>query len=64
MAKARALASGRLHVSMADLRYAALPVFRHRILLNFEGEIAGITTDQIMEDILEKTLRIEAGKGR
>ncbi|MCM3360399.1 AAA family ATPase [Niallia sp. Sow4_A1] len=64
MAKARALASGRLHVSIADLRYVALPVLRHRILLNFEGEIAGVTPDQIIEDILEKTLRIEAGKGR
>ncbi|MGN8844838.1 AAA family ATPase [Niallia sp. HCP3S3_B10] len=64
MAKARALASGRLHISIADLRYVAVPVLRHRILLNFEGEIAGVTPDQIIEDILEKTLRIEAGKGR
>lgn len=64
MAKARALASGRYHVSIADLRHAALPVFRHRILLNFEGEIAGITPDQIIDDILDQTLRVEAGKGR
>ncbi|HWJ76599.1 MAG TPA: MoxR family ATPase [Niallia sp.] len=64
MAKARALSLGRMHVSIADFRHTAFPVLRHRILLNFEGEIAGITTDKVIEDILENTLRVEAGNRR
>lgn len=64
MAKARALSLGRLHVSIADIRHAALPVLRHRVSLNFEGEIAGITVDKVIEDILQKTISIETGRGK
>ncbi|MGP7817535.1 AAA family ATPase [Niallia sp. 01092] len=64
MAKARALSLGRLHVSLADIRYAAVPVLRHRILLNFEGEIAGISTDDVIEDILQNIISLHAGKSR
>jgi MoxR-like ATPase len=64
MAKARALSLGRFHVSLADIRYAAVPVLRHRILLNFEGEIAGVMADEIVDDIIQNTLSVEASKGR
>jgi MoxR-like ATPase len=48
-AKARALASGRLNVSIEDLKALAIPVLRHRIILNFEGEAEGITPEHLIE---------------
>jgi MoxR-like ATPase len=32
-----------------------LPALRHRILLNFEGQAEGISTDELLEQILEAT---------
>jgi len=52
-AKAWALLAGRTHVSFADLRRAFLPALRHRIVLNFEGEAAGVAVDEILARILE-----------
>ena len=51
-AKVTALIEGRLNVSFDDIQKAALPALRHRLLVNFEGEAEGTTTDQIVEDIL------------
>jgi MoxR-like ATPase len=51
-AKVKALTNGRYNVSYDDLRDIALPSLRHRILLNFEGEVAKITSDDIIHDIL------------
>ncbi len=53
--KVRALATGRYNVSFDDLRHFALPALRHRLILNFEGEAEGITTDQIIAQVIEKT---------
>ena len=53
-AKVRALASGRYNVSFEDVGHFALPALRHRIILNFEGEAEGITTDQLIAQALEK----------
>ena len=44
-AKARALTSGRYHVSFDDIRAMAHPVLRHRVLTNFRAESEGMTTD-------------------
>ncbi|WP_080846476.1 AAA family ATPase [Cytobacillus gottheilii] len=52
MAKARALCLGRYHISIGDLKQAAFPVLRHRLILNFEGEANGVAPDQIIEEIL------------
>ena len=52
-AKARALLHGRLHVAMEDVQKVALPALRHRIILNFEGEAEGITTDYVIGKLLE-----------
>jgi MoxR-like ATPase len=52
-AKVRALAAGRAHVSEDDLRALALPVLRHRVLLNFEGEADGVSTDEVVESVVE-----------
>jgi len=53
--KVRALLDERYHVSFSDIAAAVLPALRHRILLNFEGQAEGITTDEVLNDILDKT---------
>ena len=52
-AKARALTSGRYHVSFDDIRALAHPVLRHRVLTNFRAESEGITTDGIIDELLQ-----------
>jgi MoxR-like ATPase len=52
-AKARALVNGRYHVSFDDIRALAHPVLRHRVLTNFHAESEGVTTDQIVDQLLE-----------
>ncbi|HXI27502.1 MAG TPA: MoxR family ATPase [Vicinamibacterales bacterium] len=52
-AKSRALLEGRSAASPADVRAVALPVLRHRILLNFQAEADGVDADQIVERLLE-----------
>ncbi len=51
--KARALTQGRYHVSFEDIRALAHPVMRHRILLNFHAESEGITSDQLIDQLLD-----------
>src|SRR6187549_2684388 len=51
-AKARALTSGRYHVSFDDIKSLAHPVLRHRVLTNFRAESEGITTDSIVDELL------------
>jgi MoxR-like ATPase len=48
-----ALLDGRFNVSIEDIRAAALPSLRHRIILNFEGEAEGITTEAAVRAILD-----------
>ena len=55
VAKAFALFDGRLNVSFDDLKAAAVPALRHRILLNFEGEAEGIAAEALIEEILRET---------
>ena len=50
--KIYALLDGRFHVARADLDRAALAALRHRIILNFEGEAEGATTDDIIAEVL------------
>ncbi len=52
--KARALIDGRNHVSEKDIEAMAYPVLRHRIILNFEAERKGMTSDDVIKEILEK----------
>ncbi|MEO2046984.1 MAG: MoxR family ATPase [Pirellulales bacterium] len=59
-AKARTALHGRYCVSVEDVRSVALPVLRHRILTNFQAEAEGVTSDQIVEHLLE-TIAVEAG---
>ncbi len=57
--KCRAMLDGRASVSTDDLRGAALPALRHRIILNFEAHAEGVTTDTIVQNIVS-TLPVEA----
>jgi MoxR-like ATPase len=50
--KARALTSGRYHVNFDDIRAMAHPVLRHRVLTNFRAESEGVTTDQLVDELL------------
>lgn len=52
-AKARALLQGRAHVTPQDIQALALPVLRHRILLNYRAEADGMTVDQVIRKLLE-----------
>ncbi|KQO04335.1 AAA family ATPase [Paenibacillus sp. Leaf72] len=52
VSKVRALCSGKLHVSWSDIREVAVPALRHRVVLGYEAQAAGITTDQMTESIL------------
>jgi MoxR-like ATPase len=51
--KIYALLDGRFNVSTDDIRAVALPALRHRIILNFEGEAEGITSEAIVRSILD-----------
>src|SRR2546429_1459016 len=49
--KVRALTQGRFNVSFDDIQAVAAPALRHRLIVNFEAEAEGITTDHIVAQI-------------
>ena len=57
-AKANALLNGNLAVTLEDLQTVALPVLRHRVLVNFRAEAEGITSDTVTQEIL-KTVQVK-----
>ncbi|MCA9079205.1 MAG: MoxR family ATPase [Planctomycetaceae bacterium] len=54
-AKTRALLNGRVHVSTDDVASLAAPVLRHRIVTNFSAESEGITSDKVIQRLIEET---------
>lgn len=50
--KAKAFMEGRMNVSFEDVKYAAYPVLRHRIILGFDAVSEGVNEDQIITQIL------------
>jgi len=52
-AKAHALLSGRYAVTLDDIRRVSLPALRHRVLLNFQAEADGISSDDIITRVFE-----------
>jgi MoxR-like ATPase len=52
--KARALLERRSVVALEDIRAVALPVLRHRLLMNFQAEADGIDADQIIGRLLDQ----------
>lgn len=61
-AKANALLEGRLAVTLADVTQVALPVLRHRIIVNFRAEAEGISSDAVALHILNAT-KIKGSQG-
>lgn len=53
-AKAEAFMNSKMYVTPHDIKKIAKDVLRHRIILNYEGQAEGISTDTIIEDILAK----------
>jgi len=56
-AKARAILHGRYHVTTEDVVRVAPPVLRHRVLINFNAEAEGMTSDDIVARLLKETPR-------
>ncbi len=54
-AKARALLNRRTHVTCEDIQSLAKPVLRHRVVLSFTAESEGVTTDQLVDRLIEVT---------
>ena len=52
--KVRALTQGRFNVSFEDIETMAKPALRHRLILNFEAEAEGVTTDLIIDQVLKE----------
>ena len=59
--KARAVMQGRYHVSYEDIRALAKPVFRHRILTNFHAQSEKISSETLIDQLLET---VDAPKSR
>jgi MoxR-like ATPase len=51
--KAVSLLEGRAHVAFGDVQRVAKPVLRHRLIRSFEGEADGITTDQVIDELVK-----------
>lgn len=61
-AKARALLRGRAHVTVEDIQALAVPVLRHRVLLNYRAEAEGIKVDEVIKRLLAAAKLPVAGK--
>jgi MoxR-like ATPase len=61
-AKIRAALQGRAHVSMEDVCAVALPVLRHRVMLNFEAQADGMDTDKLLVDLVQAAQKRWAAK--
>ena len=59
-AKIIALLDGRYNAAFDDIRQAAPSALRHRLILNFEAQAEGITTDAVIETVLEEVVPDEA----
>ncbi|HZY02431.1 MAG TPA: MoxR family ATPase [Anaeromyxobacteraceae bacterium] len=53
-AKARAVLHGRLAASVEDVRTLARPVLVHRVLTNFRAESEGVTSERVVDQLLER----------
>lgn len=52
--KARAMLNGRFAVSVEDIRAVALPVLRHRVITNFSAESLGISSDDVIRQLIQE----------
>ncbi|MDF1752897.1 MAG: MoxR family ATPase [Verrucomicrobiales bacterium] len=52
-AKTRALLQGRAHVTKDDINHMALPVLRHRVLINYRAEAEGISVEKVVDKLID-----------
>lgn len=52
--KVYALLAGRLHVAPEDIRRAALPALRHRVVTSFRAEAEGVASDSVVATVIEE----------
>lgn len=52
-AKARSLLKGRAHVTAEDIRALAIPVLRHRVLLNYRAEAEGVRIEDVIRRLID-----------
>jgi MoxR-like ATPase len=52
-AKARAVINGRYHISCDDIKAVAKPVLRHRVLTSFTAEADGISSLDIIDNLIK-----------
>ncbi|GAB4530672.1 MAG: MoxR family ATPase [Anaerolineae bacterium] len=57
--KIMALLDNRYNVAFDDIRQTALPALRHRLILNFEAQAEGVTTDEVIGSVLEEVVADE-----
>lgn len=55
-AKARALMSGRYHVTTDDIDALAAPVLRHRVMVNYFAEADGVSIDDVLRDLVDQRI--------
>ena len=53
--KTRALMRGRSHVTTGDIEALAKPVLRHRLAINFAAQSDGISSDRVVDQLIEST---------
>jgi len=61
--KARALLLGRTEVRPEDLRAVARPVFRHRVISNFQADADGVKAEDVIEQLLDSTPAPDLDRG-
>ena len=54
-AKARALMHGRMYATCEDVAHLAAPVLRHRLVTNFNAESEGVSADDVIQRIVDRT---------
>jgi MoxR-like ATPase len=52
--KISALLAGRYNVAYEDIRQAAYPALRHRLILNFEAQAEGLSSDQVIDSLVQQ----------
>jgi MoxR-like ATPase len=62
--KAHAALHGRYHVATDDVAAVAKPVLRHRVVMNFNADAEGVTTDQLVERIVQAVPAQDSGVTR
>lgn len=55
--KNKGILEGRYNVAFDDIKYVAYPALRHRFFLNFDGMSEGITTDDLIGEIIKEIER-------